>query len=652
MIARCLDFKLFAELDFNLVAEELRTLEHSAHGKISHQAQNFTLLATISSIWSAKPGANNIPDKWTNLAKIDADIEILPSDSRILAALSLEAHSDIWAWLEEQVTNPVQQLAKTPVTAWANAQLPSLPNGWILDLFTTTRSLLLTHAPVILVPQRFFPGIDAQEYKAPPRRGEVTGSRVLQHIEAAVILWLQFSPRPGMSLDASRRVAALTSIIRQAFGNADFLYLNYIQEALKRRRPFLGVSLEVLVQQLKDHPLAFSTSKESIALIHLKNLLWTVSGLSHPDSNSTSPHSIEMSASYERALELGGEAGIKEFSAFFSPPYVFPLFCIQLYLIPHSVSAHQAQHNMQFPTSSTSGSTITPLLLMVKPLPLSPEFRCFIAFLKAALGVMQGVTLTPVQKKMATSLDHYLPFRQLGSSKQIILQDPEGPFSPAKLTSREGFFDALIFRLITLASPLLLTERQVCFGSPEGFSKATKGKERSQFCKANATGQHSRFRNIPHINTYWEQTRGWHAYSTQSDLTLNHLLTWFTGKEGLTKRFFGMGNLVGWLLASDYAAAGLVGVPSAQTVGRVIYSIDAGGRKGLKLLGFDVSTPDACGESMELTMAMVRKNFPPAELDQMGMDTITLEHALCKYSRLYEHILEASPQFITPCSAQ
>ena len=649
LIARCLDFKLFAELDFNLIAEEFHPLEKSARSKISCPVQNDTLLNTISSIWSIEPRANNIPGKWKDLAKIDADIEIRPSNSRILTALSLESHSNIWAWLEEQVTKPVQHLAKVPVTAWANTQLPSLPNSWILELFNATRSLLLAHTQIVLNPQRFFPGINAQQYKAPPGRGEVTGSRILEHIEAAVISWLQFSPRPGMSLDTSRRVATLTSIAQQTFGNTDFLYLGYIQQALKRRS-LVGVPWEVLAEQLKNHPLASPTSKESITLAHLKNLLWAVSGLSCPNSIPMSPNSVQMSTSYERALELGGEAGIEEFSPFFTPMYVSPSFCTQLYLTPSSVSFHQAQRDIQPLTSTASGSANNPPLLMAKHLPLSPEFRCFLSFLRAALDVTQGVTLTPVQKKINTSLDYYLPFRQLGPSKQIILGDPEGPFSPAKLRSREGFFDALIFRLVTSASPLLLTERRVCFGSSEEFNKATKDKEQSQFCKSNATGQHSRFKNIPHIDTYWEHTIGWHAYSKQTDLTLDDLLNWFIGKEGSAKRFFGMGGLAGWLLASDYANAGLVGVPDAQMVGRIIFGVDAGSRKGLELLGFDVSMQDACGESMKLAMATLNENLSPMELEQMKMDTITLEHALCKYSRLYERISKASFQFIMPYS--
>jgi hypothetical protein len=314
--------------------EELRILEDSAHGRISSRTQNLALLETISSIRSAGLGANNIRDKWKNLAKIHADIEIRPSDSRILTALSLESYSEIWAWLEEQVTKPVQQLAEISVTAWARRQLPNLPNSWIVELFQTTRSLMLTRTTIFLDPQRFFPGIDAKEYKAPPHRGEISGSRILQHIESAIISWFQFSPRPGMTLDTSRRVATLTSIMWQAFGNTDFLYLSYIQQSLKRKKSLVEVPWEALSQQLKNHPLTSSTSKESTTLTHLKNLLWTVSGLSLPDSITTSSHSIQMSASYERALELGGEAGIGEFSQFFTQMYVLSSFCPQLYLTP------------------------------------------------------------------------------------------------------------------------------------------------------------------------------------------------------------------------------------------------------------------------------------------------------------------------------
>ena len=73
-----------------------------------------------------------------------------------------------------------------------------------------------------------------------------------------------------------------------------------------------------------------------------------------------------------------------------------------------------------------------------------------------------------------------------------------------------------------------------------------------------------------------------------------------------------MGNLVGWLLASDYAYTGLVALPHAPKVGEIIFQINAGGKGGLELLGFDVSTKEACGEAMSSLWLEVQEFFTPA----------------------------------------
>ena len=75
-------------------------------------------------------------------------------------------------------------------------------------------------------------------------------------------------------------------------------------------------------------------------------------------------------------------------------------------------------------------------------------------------------------------------------------------------------------------------------------------------------------------------------------------LLWVTGREGKKTRFYGMGSLVGWLLASDYAYAGLVQAPEPSKVGEIMFKINAGGKSGLALLRFNVSTQEACAEAM------------------------------------------------------
>jgi len=285
------------------------------------------------------------------------------------------------------------------------------------------------------------------------------------------------------------------------------------------------------------------------------------------------------------------------------------------------------------PSQSCSPLTITrspsPQLL-----PSPPNLGRFFSFLRAAFKVTEEDTIptTPTQEVIVQDRDYYLPFRQLGPSKRVILNDPNGPFSPTRLKTREGFFDALIFRLITQASPILVQEKQVCFGSFVRFMDAVKEKDKHDYCNPTATGQHYRFRNIPHITDYWEHTADWSAFASHAETTLKSLLTWLTSSG----RFYGMGNLVGWLLASDYAYAGLVAMPGASAVGEIIFKINAGGKGGLELLGFDVNTQEACADAMVVVWEAVQNTFTPAEIEEMVLDPITLEHALCKFKRLYK----------------
>jgi hypothetical protein len=182
----------------------------------------------------------------------------------------------------------------------------------------------------------------------------------------------------------------------------------------------------------------------------------------------------------------------------------------------------------------------------------------------------------------------------------------------------------------------------VCFGSPEDFDKATDGKDKHDYCKPMATGQHCRFKNIPYVPMYWEHAAGWSSYISQTGITLQSLFAWLTGREGKHTRFYGMGNLVGWLLASDYAYAGLVDIPEVSVVGEIIFKINAGGMAGLELLGLKVDTKEACAEAMRLAWTAVNKSLTPTEIVNMGLDPITLEHALCKFKRLKGTIAKVS----------
>jgi hypothetical protein len=331
---------------------------------------------------------------------------------------------------------------------------------------------------------------------------------------------------------------------------------------------------------------------------------------------SISRHEIrptsEICTSYQSALEAGGEKGVNIFTEFFST--IAP---IEVPPLPHHSDSARVPPTPQHDTDR--------------------ELATFCSFLQAAFAVATAThaNTSPTQDKITSNRDRYLPFRQLGPSKRVVLQDLQSPFSPDKLKTRGGFFDALLFRLITQSSPFLVDQGHVRFGSLECFREAVKGLQVDFYCVKNATGRYNRTFNIGFLETYWAQSDSWEGLSTTPELSLESLFSWFTGTVSGKKRFPGMGPLVGWLLASDYAYAGLVPMPSVSDVGRLIYKIDAGGKAGLELLGLKVGDIEACANSLQLVWDGVKSNFTTDEIANMGLEPITLEHALCKYKRIY-----------------
>jgi len=315
-----LDFKVWAELDYDIIANEFNSVRRSVNATIFETPSDETFLKTITSIQSRQLDTHNIPSTWHNLAKLDANIETRPANTRILTVLSLESHSDMWTWFNEHVTKPTWCLATIPIPTLLDMQKrniqPEVPNEWIYPLFQAVTMAVFVHNNFSLSSKDYFPDIDAPNYEASPGVGTAK-SKIIHHVEAAVILWLQFRSRPGMTLETSRGIATFTSIAKEAFKSQNFLYLSYIQDAIKRLRSVLTeektalskVPWEQLAEELKNHPLAFPDSNETLALNHLVELWWTISSLpcSHPS---------DISDCYKKAIAIGGDAGVEMFAKF------------------------------------------------------------------------------------------------------------------------------------------------------------------------------------------------------------------------------------------------------------------------------------------------------------------------------------------------
>ena len=89
---------------------------------------------------------------------------------------------------------------------------------------------------------------------------------------------------------------------------------------------------------------------------------------------------------------------------------------------------------------------------------------------------------------------------------------------------------------------------------------------------------------------------------------------------------------------SDYAYAGLVPAPTLSDIGSFIHTINLGARDGLGLLDLPASSKQECIESLELVWDGIQEHLPLDKINQMRLGPITLEYALCKYERLFEHL--------------
>lgn len=316
-----LGFKICTELDRHAILCELNAIQGSVGATLKKVASSELLAFSVAPIPSDEQEAANFPHHWTEVSRIDAHIETHPIDSRILVALSLESHANMWSWFSEQVTKPAWTVANIDMWSLVKKPLPPMPNRWIANLVLSVRQQLATNSPtIVLKVKKFFPELELPDYTA----GACTygkPEKVVSHAEAAIILWLGFRPRPGMTLPASRAAASLLSVMLEAFGSPNFLYLNYIQHGIKKLRAILtdervklaDVPWERLAEELKRHPLACPDSDETIALNRLKDLLWAIS--SFPVSRPS-----QMSELYEAAKELGGDEGVHAFMEATAPP--------------------------------------------------------------------------------------------------------------------------------------------------------------------------------------------------------------------------------------------------------------------------------------------------------------------------------------------
>jgi hypothetical protein len=237
--------------------------------------------------------------------------------------------------------------------------------------------------------------------------------------------------------------------------------------------------------------------------------------------------------------------------------------------------------------------------------------------------------------------DRLLPFRDSAPSRRRILE-PGGPFGQEFLRTRAGLFSATIYRCVTHHTNFLFEQQRVFDGLTEWaklYDRLSKTKPPTYFCNKNAYGgQYTASQDVRYIPAFWtaaQDTSSSEWLTADEPIQFENLYQIFLSATiSGNKAFPGFGRLKAFLLASDYAIAGLATTPSPESVGKLIFQINAGALKGLTGLGFSCTDASTTSQAFTAVYLFLSSRIPAMRLEQIGYGVFLVEYALCKTPRL------------------
>ncbi|THU96509.1 hypothetical protein K435DRAFT_858462 [Dendrothele bispora CBS 962.96] len=232
------------------------------------------------------------------------------------------------------------------------------------------------------------------------------------------------------------------------------------------------------------------------------------------------------------------------------------------------------------------------------------------------------------------STDRLLPFQDLAISRRLILADG-GPYSPAHLRTRAGFFSAMIFWSVTFNAPIVqVSGFPTLFRSLADWKEAVeqfKEKQPNFFCNTNAYGPCVTDRSPKNIESHYVQQ----AFGTPLPWLLDSQISVsFKTLFDTFKCLKGLGLFTSFMLAVDYAIAGLVRKPSPAGLGKIVWELKKGGQKGLRNLHYNVDTEQETVEAFCNFHTYLENCIGQRIKEKMMFDVFITEHLLCKDSRL------------------
>lgn len=245
--------------------------------------------------------------------------------------------------------------------------------------------------------------------------------------------------------------------------------------------------------------------------------------------------------------------------------------------------------------------------------------------------------------------DKYLPFREHAPTREHI-KAPGGPFSPEHVRTIEGVFSAVVNRVITFNTKFS-REGRTLFTSPTDFYRAVDDMGYSNvvdyFNKA-AYGQNNSRKRLDLVDQYWDEVEKeprWPGLESSSPIPFMKCFDYFF-PHGTRSRFLQIGKLGAYLLTADYVYAGVVEPPSLDIVSNMIRKINKGLVSAFEILGMAPQrTKSRHGDKHQTTVKsfetqlkavhqVVESSIPLDAHDDIPVDYILTEHAMCKFARL------------------
>ncbi|KAJ7264820.1 hypothetical protein C8J57DRAFT_1230586 [Mycena rebaudengoi] len=308
------------------------------------------------------------------------------------------------------------------------------------------------------------------------------------------------------------------------------------------------------------------------------------------------------------------------------------------------------------------------LLTMSEDLSHLRQLNCFLNYLLELEplidGSEQNSTPSLLQSTVSADRDYLLPFREHGPSR-IRSRAPGGSFDPALSATRAGLFSGLIFRGVIFATEFSRkADAQTFFSSSaEWTAECAKYPDASGefYCNLRAYGGSKSNRGVHLVQEYWtalatDDVPNWEKNTENK--TYNFMECYKFLKHDNPNRFAEIGALIGFLLAADFAYTGIVTFPDEPTVATIMHEINAGGVKGLEIMGLINPRASGNGRKKKVPLAEVKSgfgslyNFLDCKLSaeskrRMVFDAFMVEYSLCKSTRAVQRKLLRIPPVST-----